>query len=138
MSMSGMMTIRERRFGMGDGILIGKISVSGGLARRLRLVQVNGVARFPAAADHHFDVWCCCFQIKLQLRHLCGEIVEGNQREDGDAQSAGGGNRLVQQHRLQRAPNCAWQLFSACPCHSKGCPPTGWSATWPVVFSFTL
>ena len=59
-----------------------------------RLVQMNRVARF-SAADHHLDIRRRRFQIKLQLRHLGGEIIEGNQRENGDAQSAGRGNQRL-------------------------------------------
>ena len=62
---------------------------------RRRFVQMDGVTRFSTAADHHFDVRRRRFQIELQLRHLGGEKVEGNQREDGDAESAGRGNQRL-------------------------------------------
>ena len=87
MSISGMMTIRERRFGMGEDNFIAKNSMARGLAWRCRFVQMNRVAGF-SAADHDFDIRRRGFQIKLQLRHLRGKIVERNQRENRDAQSA--------------------------------------------------
>ena len=64
-----------------------------GLARRLRLVQMNGVTRFPAAPDQNFHVRCRRFQVELQLRHPGGEIIERDQRKDGDGQSARRGNQ---------------------------------------------
>src|ERR1039457_6701997 len=63
MSISGMMTIRERRLGMGEIIFIGN-SMAGGMARRCRFVQMNRIACI-SAADHHFDIRCGCFQVEL-------------------------------------------------------------------------
>src|SRR5260221_14097971 len=87
MSISGMITIRAQRFGMGDVSYIKKVSMSDGLARRSGLRQMNGVRRF-STADHHLDICRRRFQIKLQLRHLGEKIVERDERKDRDAKAA--------------------------------------------------
>ena len=93
MSISGMMTIRDAAFGMGER----QLSMAGGLAGVPACA--NERCRRFAAADHDFDIRRRRFQVKLQLRHLGGKIIERNQRKNGDGQSAGGGDQAPRRCR---------------------------------------
>src|SRR5438552_2551908 len=74
MSISGMISMRAFLWGKGEPIFMG----SGLLPEQLRF-ETPLLGR----VDHHLDVGGGRLQIELQLRVLAGEIVEGNQGQDG-------------------------------------------------------
>src|SRR5437588_1561755 len=103
MSIKGMISSLALLCGSGETIFI---AMNGRWPWRLSaardMLGLSGKALLFGVVDHDFDVRSRGLQLELELRHERVEIVEWNQGDDGNAQTAGRGNE-----RFPNAPRYA-------------------------------
>src|SRR6266498_4334774 len=103
-SINGMISMRALRWGSGEPIFIAPSTVHHSRPRHGRSrsrwhvlpAKLDGVKSLLfCGGHHHFHVGRGGFQFELKLGQFAGEIIERNQRDNGDGQTAHGGDERL-------------------------------------------